>query len=163
MKITNWCILLLLSLTACTSSSSNESTVDPAEQKKLDAQIISTYVGNSGLKGKTTPSGMFYSIERQGDGPSAKDLTASSKVVTHYHGTFLDGKVFDSSVDKKKPFDFKLGQVIAGWQEAIKLLNQGGKGTFIIPSHLAYGTKGFPGAIPPNSVLRFEVELLEIY
>ena len=73
---------------------------------------------------------------------------------------FLDGKVFDSSVDRGQPLNFALGQVISGWQEAIKLLNVGGKGTFIIPSHLAYGAKGYPGLIKPNTVLKFDVELL---
>ncbi len=161
MKIINSCLLLLLILTACNNSPTETTKVDPAAQKAIDAKLIMDYVKAEGLSGSITPSGMFYAIEKEGDGPSAKDLDASAAVVAHYHGIFLDGKLFDSSVKKGKPFNFKLNKVIRGWGEAIRLLNKGGKGIFVIPSHLAYGAKGFPGAIPPNAVLRFEIELLE--
>ena len=73
----------------------------------------------------------------------------------------MDGTQFDSSYDRGAPLEFKLGQVIKGWQEAIKLLKKGGKGTFLIPSHLAYGERGAGSAIPPNAVLVFDIELVD--
>ena len=82
------------------------------------------------------------------------------KVTVHYHGTLLDGTVFDSSVERGEPISFSLGQVIPGWQEGIPYLKKGGKGKLIIPSHLAYGGRR-AGKIPPFSVLVFEVELID--
>jgi len=73
----------------------------------------------------------------------------------------LNGQKFDSSYDRGQPLEFGLNQVIPGWQQAIPLLQKGGKGTFYIPSGLAYGTRGAGGAIPPNAVLIFEVELID--
>ncbi|MFT4664079.1 MAG: FKBP-type peptidyl-prolyl cis-trans isomerase [Polaribacter sp.] len=161
MKVINFCLFLLLGLTACNNSSAEKVAVNPVAQKAIDQKLILEYAKAQGLEGSITPSGMFFAIEKEGEGASAKNLGASAEVVAHYHGTFLDGKLFDSSVKKGKPFEFKLNGVIKGWGEAIRLLNKGGKGTFLIPSHLAYGAKGYPGAIPPNAVLRFEIELLE--
>jgi len=161
MKYINLSLLFLLILTACNNSSTETSSVASSSQKEIDQELIMEYISAQGLEGSITPSGLFYSSIKEGDGPSAESLGASAAVVAHYHGTFLDGKVFDSSVEKGKPFEFKLNQVIAGWGEAIRLLNKGGKGTFVVPSHLAYGAKGLPGAIPPNTVLRFDIELLE--
>ena len=165
MKFSHLFLILFLGLTACNNSSTGEAeattTANPVDQKKIDANLIAAYAKENGLQGSITPSGIFYSIEKQGEGPSAKDLTTSSPISAHYHGTFLDGRVFDSSVKRGTPFDFKLGEVIPGWQESLKLLNKGGKGIFIIPSHLAYGQRGYPRLIEPNTVLKFEVELLE--
>ena len=160
MKIYTFCLVFFLGLTACNNSTSTDNK--PVDQVSIDAQLIADYVKANDLTGQRTPSGIYYVIEKIGDGPSAKGLAPTSNVTVHYHGTFLDGKVFDSSVKKGKPFSFELREVIAGWQESVKLLKMGGKGTFLIPSHLAYGQKGFPGFIPPNKVLRFEVELLAI-
>ena len=85
-------------------------------------------------------------------------------VSVHYTGKFLDGKVFDSSVPRKEPLKFVLGaqQVIAGWDLGVAQLKIGEKAKFTIPPHLAYGAQGYPGAIPPNATLIFEVELLGI-
>jgi FKBP-type peptidyl-prolyl cis-trans isomerase len=85
-------------------------------------------------------------------------------VSVHYTGRFQDGKVFDSSVPRKEPLKFVLGarQVIAGWDIGVAKLKIGEKAKFIIPPHLAYGEHGYPGAIPPNATLVFEVELLGI-
>lgn len=108
----------------------------------------------------TTSSGLQYVVTQHGKGAQA---LAGQVVIAHYHGTFLDGKVFDSSVTRNEPFAFTLGrkQVIKGWDEAFALLRVGDKATLIIPPQLAYGDKQ-RGPIPANSTLRFDVELLDI-
>jgi len=107
---------------------------------------------------KTTASGLQYEVVKEGSGPSPKK---TDKVKVHYHGTFVDGKVFDSSVERKEPASFPVGGVIPGWTEALQLMKTGDKWKLAIPSELAYGKDGF-GPIPPDTVLLFEVELLEI-
>lgn len=101
-------------------------------------------------------SGMQYEVLRAGEGPKPQ---ASDRVTTHYHGTTIDGKVFDSSVERGEPASFPLNQVIAGWTEALQLMSVGSKWRLFIPPHLAYGERG-AGSIAPNSTLIFEVELL---
>ena len=95
---------------------------------------------------------------------SGRSPTKGETVSVHYTGRFLDGKVFDSSVPRKEPFTFVLGekQVIAGWDIGVAKLKIGDKAKFTIPPHLAYGERGYPGAIPPSATLIFEVELLGI-
>ena len=107
---------------------------------------------------KVTSSGLQYKIIREGTGK--KPITTNT-IKVHYKGTLIDGEVFDSSYDRGKPIEFKLGQVIKGWQEGLNLMPVGSKYMLYIPSKLAYG-KNNKGAIPANSVLIFEVELLEI-
>ena len=87
---------------------------------------------------------------------------ATSNVKVHYTGMFLDGKVFDSSVQRGEPIDFGLNQVIKGWTEGVQLMQEGSKYKFYIPSQLAYGERGAGGVIPPNTDLIFEVELIKI-
>jgi len=108
---------------------------------------------------KTTASGLQYEIIKEGTG--AKPL-ATDTVIVHYHGTTIDGKVFDSSVDRKEPAKFPVNQVIPGWTEALQLMPVGSKWRLVIPSALAYGERGAGAEIKPNAVLVFEVELLEI-
>lgn len=107
---------------------------------------------------KTIASGIQYEILKKGEG--AKPL-ASSKVTTHYHGTFIDGKVFDSSVERGQPATFPVNGVIQGWQEILPMMSMGGKWRVTIPAHLAYGAQE-RGSIPANSTLIFEIELLSI-
>lgn len=108
----------------------------------------------------TTATGLQYVITTKGSGAQPQP---GQVVIAHYHGTFLDGKVFDSSVKRNEPFAFTLGkrQVIKGWDEAFALMRIGDKATLIIPPQLAYGDKQ-RGAIPASSTLRFDVELLDI-
>lgn len=104
-------------------------------------------------------SGMQYKVLIPGAGASP---TASDKVAVHYHGTLLDGTVFDSSVERGVPASFGVTQVIQGWIEALQLMKSGSKWILYIPSDLAYGTYGSPPKIGPNATLIFEVELLGI-
>lgn len=103
-------------------------------------------------------SGLQYEVLSSGDGakPSRED-----SVRTHYHGTLIDGTVFDSSYERGQPAEFPVGGVIAGWTEALQLMNAGSKWRLYVPSELAYGAQGV-GSIPPHSVLVFDVELLDV-
>lgn len=107
----------------------------------------------------TTESGLQYKVLVKGEG--SEHPTTSNTVKVHYHGTLIDGTVFDSSVDRGEPISFKLNQVIKGWQEGLTYMSPGDKFRLYIPSPLAYG-KGGSGPIPPASTLIFDVELLEI-
>ncbi|HAQ88570.1 MAG TPA: peptidylprolyl isomerase [Pseudomonas sp.] len=106
----------------------------------------------------TLPSGLQYEVLTAGEGnkPSAED-----QVRTHYHGTLIDGTVFDSSYQRGQPAEFPVGGVIAGWTEALQLMGVGSKWRLYVPSELAYGAQGV-GSIPPHSVLVFDVELLAV-
>ena len=108
-----------------------------------------------------TPSGLRYEILQKGEG---KRATKGANVSVHYKGQLLDGTVFDSSYKRKQPIDFPVGvgQVIAGWDEGIMLLNKGDKARFVISSDLGYGAQGAGGVIPPNATLVFDVELMDI-
>ncbi len=109
---------------------------------------------------KTTKSGLQYLVLNAGDGATPK---ATDTVKTHYHGTLIDGTVFDSSVERKQPASFPVNGVISGWTEALQLMKVGDKWRLFVPSELAYGLTPRPGGpIGPNAVLVFEVELLEI-
>ena len=108
-----------------------------------------------------TDSGLRYQILEKGSGKQAEK---GKGVSVHYKGMLLDGTVFDSSYQRKQPIDFNLGvgQVIAGWDEGIQLLKVGDKARFVIPSDLAYGSQGAGGVIPPNAILIFDVELMDV-
>lgn len=134
------------------------------KQNKTDEAVIQKYIKDKGLQPQKTQSGLYYVITKPGSGVNA----APGKMVSvHYKGTTLDGKEFDSSYNNPqtggKPIDFPLGQgaVIRGWDEGIALLNKGSKATLLIPSTMAYGPQETP-KIPANSVLRFDVELMDI-
>jgi FKBP-type peptidyl-prolyl cis-trans isomerase FklB len=107
----------------------------------------------------TTASGLQYEVMTAGTGP--KPL-ATDKVKVHYHGTLLNGKVFDSSVKRGEPIDFPVNGVIQGWQEALQLMPMGSKWKLFIPSAIAYGERGAGGDIGPHETLIFEVELIKI-
>lgn len=106
----------------------------------------------------TLPSGLMYKVITPGTGKSPK---ATDRVKTHYRGTFADGRQFDSSYDRGQPAEFAVNRVIPGWTEGLQLMKEGGKWELYIPSDLAYGARGNRG-IPPNTALKFEVELIEV-
>jgi FKBP-type peptidyl-prolyl cis-trans isomerase len=109
---------------------------------------------------KSTASGLQYQVLKQGTGTVSPKPTDTVRV--HYHGTLLNGNVFDSSVQRGEPISFPLNRVIAGWTEGLQLMKVGDKFKFIIPPQLAYGANSPTPSIPPNSTLVFEVELLGI-
>ncbi|HNX80081.1 MAG TPA: FKBP-type peptidyl-prolyl cis-trans isomerase, partial [Prolixibacteraceae bacterium] len=111
---------------------------------------------NAGVK--VTPSGLQYEVIKEGTGKMPND---SDMVKVHYHGTLIDGKVFDSSVDRGEPAEFPVNGVIPGWTEALQMMPVGSKWKIYLPASLAYGERA-PQEIGPNKVLIFEVELLEI-
>ncbi|NVK51608.1 MAG: FKBP-type peptidyl-prolyl cis-trans isomerase [Flavobacteriaceae bacterium] len=116
---------------------------------------------NKSVKGvKTTASGLQYMVIKEGKG---KKPSPTSTVKVHYHGTSIDGKVFDSSVERKQPYELRANQFVKGFTEGLLLMNQGSKYKFFIPQELAYGATPRPGGvIKPFMALVFEVELLEV-
>ena len=140
-------VFVLITAVAC-SSSSEPQTIEPGESILPDS--------NEGI---TTESGLQYIETEAGTGAQAQ---AGDKVAVHYTGTLADGTKFDNSLDRGKPFEFVLGNgaVIAGWDEGIALMKEGGKATLVIPPALGYGGGGIPGVIPGDATLVFEVELV---
>jgi FKBP-type peptidyl-prolyl cis-trans isomerase len=131
------------------------------KQKEENLKKTSQFLLENGRKKgvQTTKSGLQYEIiERGGGAHPQKD----SVVVVHYTGSLIDGTVFDSSRERDEPATIPLGQVIPGWSEGIQLMRVGGRSRFFIPPNLAYGEEDAIEEIPPNSVLIFDVELLEI-
>jgi FKBP-type peptidyl-prolyl cis-trans isomerase len=128
-----------------------------AEEKRKQQELFDQ--ASAGYE--ETASGLRYKILQEGDG---KQATKGAKVSVHYKGQLLDGTVFDSSYKRKQPIDFQvgIGQVIPGWDEGILLLKVGDKARFVIPSELAYGARGAGGVIPPNAILIFDVELMDV-
>ena len=104
-------------------------------------------------------SGLQFEILEQGDGRSPGP---KSNVVTHYHGTFINGDVFDSSIERGEPATFPVNRVIKGWTQALQMMKEGDVWRLTIPAHLAYGKRGVGQTIPPDTVLVFEVELIEV-
>lgn len=120
-------------------------------ENKADVATDSTYA--------VTATGLKYVVVTEGTGAQP---TATDAVTVHYTGKLTDGTVFDSSVSRGEPATFPLNRVIAGWTEGLQLMKEGGETTFYIPSGLAYGEQGAPGAIPPNADLIFDVQLLKV-
>ena len=106
-----------------------------------------------------TDSGLQYRILQEGTGAQP---TAASTVLVHYRGLLVEGSEFDSSSRRGKPISFPVNGLISGWTEALQLMREGAKWELVVPPHLAYGEQGVPDLIPPNAVLRFEVELLKV-
>jgi FKBP-type peptidyl-prolyl cis-trans isomerase len=137
-------VFLALSLVACSSPPAASQSGTSTSAKEI-----------------TMPDGLKYTDDQLGTGAEA---TAGKTAVVHYTGWLMDGTKFDSSVDRNQPFSFPLGagQVIKGWDEGVQGMKVGGKRTLIIPPALGYGASGAGNVIPPNSTLKFEVELLDV-
>lgn len=133
------------------------STAEASKNIKAGEEFLAANASKSGVV--TLPSGLQYEIIKAGTGPKP---VAEDEVKCHYHGTTIDGKVFDSSIDRGQPVNFPVKGVIPGWTEALQLMPVGSKWKLYIPSALAYGERGAGADIKPNSALIFEVELLEI-
>lgn len=160
MNKTRWIALVLTTmalLAACgddsdtTGTASDDpgpSTAAPSDECQEGVQI-------------TTESGLQYEDTLCGDGEEAE---RGSSVLVHYTGTLEDGTKFDSSKDRNQPFPFTIGegQVIAGWEEGVAGMQEGGTRVLTIPSELGYGESGFPPVIPPDATLLFEIELLRV-
>ncbi|MFU8544541.1 FKBP-type peptidyl-prolyl cis-trans isomerase [Acinetobacter junii] len=135
--------------------------VEFQEQAEKNAQEGKNFLAENAKKPDiiTTKSGLQYQVLQQGTGKSPK-LTSTVKV--NYEGRLIDGTVFDSSIARNHPVEFKLNQVISGWTEGVQTMKEGGKSRFFVPSNLAYGDVGAGDAIGPNSTLIFDIELLEV-
>lgn len=126
-------------------------------QKKAGAAFVAKAAAESGAK--KTASGAIVKAIKEGSGPTPK---ATDTVTVHYHGTLIDGTVFDSSVTRGQPATFPLANVVKCWTEGVQMIKVGGKSRLVCPSELAYGERGSPPRIPPGATLVFEVELIEI-
>jgi len=129
--------------------------------KQLDAEedMLKDEISTRWPSAIKTASGLRYVILKKGSGTNLPKYGES--VTVHYEGKLMNGKIFDSSIVRKEPATFKIGQVIEGWNEALVTMRKGEKRTLIIPPELGYGIQGYPGVIPPNSYLIFDVELLD--
>lgn len=136
-----------------------QQSAETEASRALSEQFLAANAGQEGVV--TTASGLQYQILEAGD-VAGVSPTVTQAVLAHYHGTFVDGSVFDSSVDRGEPAQFGLSQVIPGWTEALQLMKPGDKWRLFIPASLAYGDAGSPPVIPPFSALIFDVELLEV-
>ena len=127
-----------------------------AEQKEANHQWLQENAAKEGVV--VLPSGLQYEILTPGNGATPG---THSRVTVHYEGKLIDGKVFDSSYKRNQPATFGVTQVISGWTEALQLMPKGSKWRLYIPSDLGYGERGAGGSIPGNSILIFDVELLD--
>jgi len=182
--------ILILFFLACGQSTSSEnekknttpefSVQDTIDEETLIAKLSTALSSDTGRVGQErntivnflidqgkdmdhTNSGLFYKVYQEGNGEL---LQWADYIKVDYKGYFLDGKVFDSSYERGEPISFYIGNMVDGWNEGLQLLSPGAKASFIVPSHLGYGEKGFPLSpgkflVPPNTIIAFDVEVLE--
>ena len=131
---------------------------DEIERKKMERPDALAQIEKKWPKLTTTKTGLMFEVMKEGQGGSP---SATSQVVVNYTGSLLDGKVFDSTSGRGKPATFQVNQVIPGWTEALLSMKRGEKVLLVIPPELGYGARGYPGVIPPNAFLVFEVELVD--
>ena len=127
------------------------------DQDEEDRELIEQYIADNGLNAQSLASGLYYVIDEAGSGGAP---TTSNEVDVYYKGSLLNGTVFDETDPQGNPLTILLGATIQGWQEGIPLFEKGGKGLLLIPSSLGYGSRAV-GSIPANSVLIFEIELVD--
>ena len=132
---------------------------NPVSQAQKDENMLIDYAIDKDLNVSRTSSGLYYFIEKEGQGEKLKH---GQKCKAHYSGYFVDGRVFDSSIERGSPIEFTIGQMNPGWNEGLTYMNIGTKAKLLIPSHLAYGQRGFPGYVPPNTPIIFDLEILPL-
>lgn len=144
-------------MTALQQQMGQKQNAQGSENKKAGEEFLAENKNKEGVH--TLPSGLQYEVLQEGKG---KSPSKTDTVTTHYHGTLIDGTVFDSSYERGQPATFPVNGVIAGWTEALQLMKEGAKWRLFIPSELAYGSQGAGDAIGPNAALIFDVELLSV-
>ncbi len=139
----------------------NEQKLLKEKRRKEEDEILNRFISENNIKETESMSGLYYIEKNAGKGKRAEP---GDILLVHYTGKFIDGEVFDSSLDRNKMFAFKLGnsEVIAGWEEGFSKMNEGGKAKLIIPSQLAYGEEGYGKIIPSYTTLVFDIELIKI-
>lgn len=133
--------------------------IEVLEIVKSEADVLKDYLQSNNINANRSADGIYYVVHKEGTGPKPMP---GQRVTVHYTGMLLNGKKFDSSVDRGMPFEFNIGkgEVIQGWDKGIPLFNVGSKGTLYLTSDLGYGQRGFPPNIPPSSTLIFDIEVL---
>jgi len=128
---------------------------EPTNIDEIEENELIDYAVTNNIDVTRSPSGLYYHVVKTNDSPNYK---RGDQVITDYRGTFLNGEEFDSSYGRGEPITFKVGQMNPSWNEGLTYMNQGSSGTLLVPSRLAYGAKGFPGYIEPNTPLIFTLE-----
>lgn len=131
---------------------------NPVTLDQKDENQIIEYLADKNLPAVRTKSGVYIHTAEKGGGAQVK---WGDPISVDYNGAFLDGEKFDSSYDRGEPISFRVGNMNAGWNEALPYLTRGTKATFYIPSHMGYGKKGFPGFVGPDMILVFDVHIFE--
>ena len=129
------------------------------DRRRKEIEAVEKELENRWPNAVVTETGLRYVVLKEGEGTKTPQM--GKDVTVHYTGSLLDGRIFDSSVRRGEPATFEIGQVIEGWNQALVTMKKGEKRTLIIPPELGYGVHGYPGVIPPNSYLVFDVELLD--
>lgn len=132
---------------------------NPSLQVHKDENLIIDYILSGEEEFNRLASGLYYYIEKEGSGETYK---FGQKCRTDYKGYFLNNQEFDSSYSRNTPLDFKIGQMNAAWNEILQTVNPGTKLKILVPSRLGYGERGFPGFVPPNTVLAFDITTLPL-
>lgn len=131
---------------------------DPITLEQKEENKIIEFAADKNMEAERTRSGIYIVNHSEGSGDSIK---WGDPITVHYRGYFMDGKEFDSSIKRGKPISFRVGSMVPGWNEALPFLMEGSKATFIIPSHMGYGKRGFPGFVGPDEILVFDIEILD--
>lgn len=131
---------------------------NPTTLEQREENILIEYAADKNMDAIRTRSGVYITTHVQGKGDSIK---WGDPIKVHYKGYFLNGKEFDSSYKRGAPIEFRVGSMNAGWNESFPFLTKGSKATFLLPSHMGYGKKGFPGYIGPDEIIAFDVEIFD--
>ena len=152
-------IALLMALTVMLSCGGDEYLYDWQEQLAADLEAIDAYLEENNINAKISYSGLRYVVHDYGSGAAP---VYGQSVIVHYEGTLMDGTVFDSSYERGEPSDFVVGNLIKGFNEGLSHIGEGGSISLYMPSRIAYGTRSPSDDIPENSILFFDVKLLNI-